>query len=85
MKKFGKLTVTICLFVFLQLCLANTAHAQADPGCDPDCNCHISPPHTPCPIDGGVVILIALAVGYGFIKYSKSRKTGIEAFQPVSS
>jgi len=46
-------------------------HAQIiiDPGCDP------SDPS--CPIDGGLVLLLATGVGYGIIKFMFTRKKEI--------
>ena len=79
MKKFRKLTVTICLFIFLQLCLTMSVCAQIiNPGCDPDCNCYKD--GTPCPIDGDVVVLIALGAAYGIKKIINVRKANVEAF-----
>ena len=79
MKKFRKLAVTIYLFLFIQsLCLS--VYAGPDPGCDPDCNCYRDPPHLPCPIDGGVVMLIVLGAAYGIKKTANTHKTTIEAF-----
>lgn len=43
-----------------------------DPGCDPDCNCKAD--GTPCPIDGGLGVLLATGVFYGIKKVRDTRK-----------
>jgi len=39
-----------------------------NPGCGPD----------PCPIDGGISLLLAAGVGYGVKRYRDARKKSIE-------
>ena len=79
MKKFRNLSVTICSFILLQLCVTVNVYAQADPYCDPDCNCYPNPPYAPCPIDGGVVALLVLGAAYGVKKVANHHKAAPQA------
>lgn len=45
--------------------LPGISHAQLDPGCNPD---------LPCPIDGGLSLLIAAGIGIGVKKAYGLRK-----------
>ena len=46
--------------------------AQADPLCDPLCNCY--PDGTLCPIDDGVYFLIAAVIGLAAMKTYRRKK-----------
>lgn len=70
-------------FFFSLLILFSTTELFAqcptgiDPGCDPndiECICSYDPCNPICPIDGGVVALLAAGVGYGIKKARDSRK-----------
>ena len=67
MKKISGILLVICCVLIL-FCLAPVAaHAQVgDPGCDP-----LDPT---CPVDGGVVALLAIGIGYGIKKINTARK-----------
>jgi hypothetical protein len=58
------LIIGISLFLFL--CAPKFSNAQPDPNCDP-----LDPA---CPIDNGLVILIAIGAAYGIKKVVNSRK-----------
>jgi hypothetical protein len=55
-------TFLICIVCSLMPLLS---HAQLDPGCNPD---------LPCPIDGGLSLLIAAGIGIGAKKAYAARK-----------
>lgn len=57
------LKVIYLLIIFLSLS-ALTAHAQSDPGVDPDS----------APVDGGLSLLIAGGLGYGIKKIREKMK-----------
>jgi hypothetical protein len=57
--------LVMLLFVFLLL--PGLVHAQPGPGCVPD--------DEYCPIDGGLVALIAVGVGYGVKKIRDPKKS----------
>lgn len=52
-------------FVLMMLCTFSFAHAQSDPGGDPDAG---------IPIDGGVSLVIAAAIGYAAKKGMDKRR-----------
>jgi len=61
------LIISISLFIFL--CSPKFSNAQPNPLCDPlDPN---------CPIDSGLVILIAIGAAYGIKKVVDSRKVSV--------
>ena len=68
MKRFNHLFLPICLLVICFLFLPTLLHA--DPG-DP-CN---DPALKPCPIDGGLIALLAVGVVYGIKKVWQVRKS----------
>jgi hypothetical protein len=77
MKKSSWPFVYLALLLFIFLLLPGLIHAQGpgdpgpgDPGCDPD---------VICPIDSGLISLIAVGVGYGIKKLIDHRKV-----EPVS-
>ena len=57
------------LFIIL-LIIPVLAHAQIDPGGDPD-----------APIDGGLSLLIAVGIGYGIkkLRYKKKKDIALES------
>ena len=61
------LIISISLFIFL--CSPKFSNAQPDPNCDP-----LDPS---CPIDSGLVILIAIGAAYGIKKVVDSRKVSV--------
>ncbi len=68
----------IILFSFLMIiCISLPSVTQAqlgDPGCDPLCNCRAD--GSICPIDNGLVLLLATGIGYGLLKFRSSYKKG---------
>ena len=72
MKKSYYQLAYLVLLLFLFIILPTLLHAQpggpGDGPPDPDC-----PPDIICPIDGGLIALIAIGIGYGIkkIRYSK--------------
>lgn len=48
------------------------AQIVGDPGCDPLCNCRAD--GSICPIDNGLVLLLAAGIGYGLLKFRSSYK-----------
>lgn len=76
--KLNKRSILRYLFLIL-ICLSPALlHAQGpdDPGYIPPNPC--TDPDDPCPIDGGVVALLAAGVGYGIKKVHDSRKKSVE-------
>ena len=63
MKSYLKTIVISNILVIIFSLLPSLAHALGDPGDDPD-----------APIDGGISLLIAAGVGYGYKKAKDSRK-----------
>lgn len=64
-------------FLILVISLPSKVMAQPDPRCDPKAGwaeCCAEYPEAPtCPIDGGVVALLAAGVGYGIKRARDSR------------
>lgn len=71
MKQFCNSILPISLLIILFICLPSLVQAQGGPG-DP-CN----DPHLYCPIDGGLIPLLALGVGYGIKKVREARRSEI--------
>lgn len=66
MKRVHKIIVPILLFSFFAFCVPMIANSQAaDPGCDP-----LEPG---CPVDGGVLFLVAAGIGIGAKKVIKRK------------
>lgn len=63
-KSYWPLTYLI-LLLFVFLLLPGLTQAQPNPECGPD---------NPCPIDSGLVALIAVGIGYGIKKIRDQRK-----------
>ena len=68
MKKSYKPLSYVILLLFIFILLPGLSHAQPNPDCPPD---------DVCPIDSGLVALIAVGVGYGIKKiwYNKKRES----------
>lgn len=66
MKKSYKSLSYVILLLFIFILLPELSHAQPDPDCPPD---------YVCPIDSGLVPLIAVGVGYGIKKIWYHKKT----------
>ena len=61
--------------ISLTLMLSTPALVKADPGPDPEPPCVGPDPQTgECPIDSGLLLLIAAGAGYGIKKVVDSRK-----------
>ena len=54
----------LCALIILMVCMVLPlfVNAQVDPGEDPD-----------APIDGGIGVLVAAGIAYGYKKYTKSK------------
>ena len=61
------------LFISILFCLPELANAQIDPNCDPDCPFVPSCPPECIPLDGGVLLLIAVGIGIGANKAMRSQ------------
>ena len=72
-----KRTRYLAFFGFLTIFLLNLPlHLLAqpgDPGCDPLCNCRADGSY--CPIDSGLVWLLAIGVLYGFFRYWRQKNS----------
>ena len=66
MKRNLKRLLSFAIVLFFFVCLPTLVNAQPDPCGDPITN--------PCPIDSGLLLLIAAAAGYGIKKALDSRK-----------
>lgn len=66
MKKSYKPLAYLFLLMLVFVLLPELTHAQPGGGCPPD---------EVCPIDGGLVALIAIGVGYGIKKIRYYKKT----------
>ena len=69
MKRIFNWVFTFTIVLFISLCVPTFVHAQDGPPCvgpDPDLG--------DCPIDSGLLILIAIGAGYGIKKVVDSRK-----------
>ena len=68
--KHSKKIITLCLVLGFLLAnpLTSSAQFDIDPGCAPE--------DFPCPIDGGLTLLIAAGIGIGAKKAYDSRKKG---------
>lgn len=71
MKPNGRLLFTLSIFILFFIFLPAVLHAQIDPEGDPD-----------APIDGGLSILLAAGVGYGFKKMRDNYKKNKTKIQP---
>ncbi|HUZ60302.1 MAG TPA: hypothetical protein VMU83_16140 [Hanamia sp.] len=72
MKRFSKLIIPFLLLIIFFIFLHSILQAQ--PGGN---GCDYQDPDIPCPIDGGLLILIAVGVGYGIMKMIAAKKSGI--------
>ena len=64
------------LLLIFSLVIPVLTFAQiSNPGCDPLCNCY--PDGTPCPIDGGLTILIVAGIGYGIKRIKSAPKENL--------
>lgn len=72
MYRFSKYVLILLMVFFASFALPSKSNAQPiDPGCDP-----LDPA---CPIDGGVSLLIAAAIGIGAKKaYNQKKKDTVE-------
>jgi|GEM_PF-602159 len=81
MKRFSNFVIA-CLLLFTSSITPKISFSQPNPACDPDDTfeeCCAKFPETPaCPIDGGIVGLLAAGVGYGIKKVHDSRKKSVE-------
>jgi len=68
MKKSYKPLAYLFLLMLIFILLPELTHAQPNPDCPPD---------DVCPIDGGLVALLTVGVGYGIKKiwYNKKRES----------
>lgn len=75
MKRFSKFAIT-CAFLFMISMAPFSLNAQGplDEGIPPN---PCTDPDDYCPIDGGVVALLVVGVGYGIKKVNDSRKKPI--------
>jgi len=72
MKQYLKWVVMFSILMLAFVFIPSLVHAQTDPYCDPfgmDQN------GKPCPIDGGLSVLLAVGVGYGIKKYKDVKKS----------
>lgn len=86
MKRYFFICLSNLLIAFsLTLPLGLFAQGGADPGCDPGETleqCCARVPNAPvCPIDGGVVALLAAGVGYGIKRARDSRQKSEKALE----
>lgn len=84
MKRIFFIVLTTVLIGF-SLTMPIEVSAQPDPRCDPretwaEC-CARFPEASACPIDGGVVALLAAGVGYGIKRARDSRQKGERALE----
>ena len=70
MKQSYKWFLLFSIFIVLFTCLPTLSHAQ---NIGEPCN-YDDPFATPCPIDGGLGVLIAVGVGYGIKKVKEIRR-----------
>lgn len=69
MKRIFNWVFTFTIVLFISLCVPIIVHAQDGPPCvGPD------PEDGECPIDSGLLILVAIGAGYGVKKVVESRK-----------
>lgn len=66
MNKLHKQLLTAFLLLLIFISLPSLVHAQIDPSCDPQ--------DPGCPIDGGLILLLAAGAGYGIKKMRNSQK-----------
>lgn len=85
MKRYNKILfgITTTLLIFTLSPTISFAQGPSDGGCDPQetweqC-CARNPADPLCPIDGGVVALLAAGVGYGIKRARDSRQKSEEA------
>jgi len=64
--------VYLLLPLFIFLLLPNLVHAQ--PGGPPNPNCNPDVPLELCPIDSGLIALIAIGIAYGIKKIRDQKK-----------
>jgi hypothetical protein len=70
MNRSYKWPLLFSIFIVFFICLPTLSQAQIiGEGCDYD-----DPMGTPCPIDGGLGVLIAIGVGYGIKKVKDIRE-----------
>jgi len=78
MKRVLKCQIVFNFIMLIFVCLPSMVCAQGDPGCDPfGYRCVAYDNSTPpvcisyvlCPIDNGLILLLAIGVLYGIIKY----------------
>lgn len=70
MKQFIKNILMIAFLVIILINIPFYSHAQDDIGIP----CDYQDPDIPCPIDGGLIVLLAVGVGYGIKKVLDVRK-----------
>ena len=66
MKKVRKIVLPLVVLLMLAFFFPMVVNAQADPGCDP-----MEPG---CPVDGGVLLLVAAGIGIGAKKIFKKEE-----------
>jgi len=76
MKKSAKLLLMSLFLVAVFICLPGLIFAQIGTGCD------YQDPDKICPIDGGVWLLLAIGLAYGFIKWKSINKRKIFKINP---
>ncbi len=69
MKRFSKLLIPFCFFIIFFIFSLSGLHAQGIGG-----GCDYNDPDIPCPIDGGLLILLVTGVGYGIVKMAAGKK-----------
>jgi hypothetical protein len=75
MKQVFKYILAVRLVVMIFICLPSIVSAQPDPGCNPD---GFRSDGTFCPIDNGLVVLLAFGVLYGIKRYRDATKSKVQ-------
>ena len=75
MRRFSKSVLLLSILLVIFIFLPALSHDQGSgPGCDP---AGFYPDNTPCPIDGGLLVLLFLGAVYGIKKVMDARKAGL--------